>query len=382
MPRLPKPYFRRSHGTYHATIAGKVVNLGTADAAQAWRVFCERQAAATGGQRAVNKELTYLELATDFLLWSRRNLKPATFEEHRRYVGSFAKFVGPDRQAISIIPNDLTTWIDKLSDGEITVRKPAEIGERKKKLEGNQRPFGAGGKRAAIVAVKRSFNWAADERIIDASPIHRVKVARSKRRGRVLSESDQAALIAAMKPKDPFRDFLALAFETGMRPDELYRLSSRHIHGKKVVFEEHEAKGGIERKVVLTGAALEIIGRLTKLHPAGPILRNTRGEPWTRESVSSRMWRLKKAGTLPPGISAYSLRHSFATTALENGVNPEALRVMLGHSSLDMISRHYSHLDQNDGHLRQEVERARGNAKSIQAPSPPPASLGTSAATE
>ena len=50
------------------------------------------------------------------------------------------------------------------------------------------------------------------------------------------------------------------------------------------------------------------------------------------------------------GVRAYPhlLRHSFATFALQQGMNPITLAQILGHESLVMIQRVYSHLSPMD----------------------------------
>jgi integrase len=44
------------------------------------------------------------------------------------------------------------------------------------------------------------------------------------------------------------------------------------------------------------------------------------------------------------GIGLHLFRHSYATAMLSRGMNPVALQTILGHESLEMISKTYSHL--------------------------------------
>jgi len=39
-------------------------------------------------------------------------------------------------------------------------------------------------------------------------------------------------------------------------------------------------------------------------------------------------------------ISAHTLRHGFATYLAENGANPAAIQILLGHESLDTTTRY------------------------------------------
>jgi integrase/recombinase XerD len=55
-----------------------------------------------------------------------------------------------------------------------------------------------------------------------------------------------------------------------------------------------------------------------------------------------------KAGITDRPVNPHAFRHAFATWALRRGMNPLQLKEILGHESLDMISRVYSHLNHTD----------------------------------
>jgi integrase len=61
-------------------------------------------------------------------------------------------------------------------------------------------------------------------------------------------------------------------------------------------------------------------------------------------------------------VTPHTFRHSAATWMLRSGMNPLLVAQVLGHTSLDMIQRVYSHLTPSDAHreliaaLRQERE--------------------------
>jgi integrase len=181
-----------------------------------------------------------------------------------------------------------------------------------------------------------------------------------------LTAEQQTELLAAI-PDGPFKTYIEVAIETGMRPQEAKLLAARHIDGSLAVFPVAENKTGEKtgkpRVVFLTDRALELLRPLAEKYPDGPILRNHKGRPWHRHAINSRMRRLVAAGVLPAGACNYTLRHSFATEALRAGVHPEELRHLLGQSSLAMIVSHYSHLDQHKGHLVAAAERARAGVR-------------------
>ena len=73
-----------------------------------------------------------------------------------------------------------------------------------------------------------------------------------------------------------------------------------------------------------------------------------------REQVDMIEVLMRKGNAYRAGITKrvypHLFRHSFATEALRRGMNPIQLAKILGHTSLRMIERTYSHLDQTDAY--------------------------------
>jgi site-specific recombinase XerD len=58
------------------------------------------------------------------------------------------------------------------------------------------------------------------------------------------------------------------------------------------------------------------------------------------------------------GLIAYAYRHSFATDALVNGVGIAQVAELLGHTSTEMVMRHYSHIAGKIDHMREAAMKA------------------------
>jgi integrase len=61
----------------------------------------------------------------------------------------------------------------------------------------------------------------------------------------------------------------------------------------------------------------------------------------------------KRACELAPKYSLYGLRHSWATHALERGVDPLTVAILMGHKDPSMLAKVYQHLSLNPEHLAQ-----------------------------
>jgi integrase len=60
-----------------------------------------------------------------------------------------------------------------------------------------------------------------------------------------------------------------------------------------------------------------------------------------------------------PGVCCYAIRHAYATNALQRGVDPITLAVLMGHADATMIARVYQHLTANPRFLLDAAHKAK-----------------------
>lgn len=143
------------------------------------------------------------------------------------------------------------------------------------------------------------------------------------------------------------RAMLETLFATGMRISELISLNKNQIDKTGRIF--IRGKGKKERFVYLTDRAKKILKEYLEKrmddHPALFIpYRGVNAKTINaRISPNYLQMKIKKyreiLGINVP-TSAHSLRHGFATYLAEQGANPAAIQVLLGHESLDTTTRY------------------------------------------
>jgi integrase len=109
------------------------------------------------------------------------------------------------------------------------------------------------------------------------------------------------------------------------------------------------------RTFPLAPPAVTLFKRLAKDKlPAAYLLTRDDGEPWGHSdwdervraaAAAARVGEGKDAKPLPAGVCLYTLRHSFITTALVEGLSPLEVSRIVG-TSLRMIDLTYGHLAQ------------------------------------
>jgi integrase len=213
--------------------------------------------------------------------------------------------------------------------------------------------------KSAVTVVKRLLNWAIEQNYLKHNPIASMRRPRGRRRD-VFYTSDQWDLIR-QQARGPLLDMLDFLSLTGCRPQEARAIEARHLHGDLVIFPTDESKGNLEPRVIyLVPQAKEIVERLAKASPEGPIFRNSEGRPWTKDAIKCRLNRISRLVGFR--VIAYGARHSWATDALvKGGIDPISVAHLMGHKDATMVSRVYSHIAKNPDFLRQQAIKAIGN---------------------
>ncbi|MEO1523929.1 MAG: tyrosine-type recombinase/integrase [Planctomycetota bacterium] len=351
MGRPPKVWCRKQTGTYYCTIDGKRIPLGK-DKAAADKKFHELMARPMD---AAAQCVTLYNLCQLYLDWVEANRSPGTYYQLRHHLRSFIESIGKRMKAGELKPFHVCDWYEQLrkepTKAEISAAQKAGEKARGKKISSTTQSDAAG-------AVIRMLNWAVERGHIELNPIATLKRPKRERRDVCYSQKEWDTIMRhATGPLVPFLKFLSL---TGCRPKEARDLEARHVHGDRIVYEIKNSKGQLERRVVfLVDEAKAILGSLAEQNSKGQLFRNTKGNAWTKDAIVCRMKRIRVKASSDLGyelpVMAYGARHTYATTALENGVDSTVVAELMGHRDTTMVARTYSHLRKNSAHLHQQA---------------------------
>jgi site-specific recombinase XerD len=158
----------------------------------------------------------------------------------------------------------------------------------------------------------------------------------------VLSPDEAARLIAATTCLK-HRAALSVAYGAGLRVAEVAALKVSDIDSERMMIRVERGKGGRYRHALLSPSLLALLrswwqeGRQQGvMRPGGWLFP---GQD-TAKSISTRqLSRVVEAAAaaaeLSKHVSPHTLRHSFATHLLEDGVDIRVIQVLLGHAKLD-----------------------------------------------
>ena len=140
--------------------------------------------------------------------------------------------------------------------------------------------------------------------------------------------------------------FLMITYSAGLRLQEACDLKIRHIDSQRMLIRVVQAKGAKDRYTILSPVALNLLREYWKIYKVKEWLFETK----PNQHISSRMAQhifkdaLRKTG-INKQVGIHSLRHSFATHLLEQGVSLPIIQQLLGHTSLKTTSI-YLHVQQ------------------------------------
>ncbi|MCP3922082.1 MAG: tyrosine-type recombinase/integrase [Desulfobacterales bacterium] len=133
------------------------------------------------------------------------------------------------------------------------------------------------------------------------------------------------------------RMILTTAYSAGLRVSEVISLKPEHIESSRKLIRVEQGKGNKDRYTLLSSKLLKDLKIYWKRYHPKEYLFYPMGNP-QRPLTKNMAWKIfnkakEKAG-LKRGRGIHSLRHSFATHLLEDGVDLYSIKTFLGHSSI------------------------------------------------
>lgn len=165
-------------------------------------------------------------------------------------------------------------------------------------------------------------------------------VKKSKKLPVVLSKKEVNAIIDSIKnPKH--RLMVSMGYASGLRVSEVVSLKVHDINLNELTIHLKNSKGKKDRITILPAKLVITLKELTKNRAANDfVFESNRGGKLTTTSLQKVFQSgLKKTG-IKKQATFHSLRHSFATHLLENGVDVRYVQELLGHQNIRTTQRY------------------------------------------
>lgn len=128
---------------------------------------------------------------------------------------------------------------------------------------------------------------------------------------------------------------LSLAYGAGLRVSEVIKLKIRDLNLDELVIHLKYTKGGKDRITIVPDKLQKDLERLMAgKKPDNFVFENQRGGGLTARTAQAVFAKALKLAGIKKNATFHSLRHSFATHLLENGVDVRYVQELLGHANI------------------------------------------------
>jgi integrase len=330
-----------THSKAHEAFCGRrrtevilAIERGTFDYGE---FFPDSPRAAVFGQR-VNKSTTIKSLLEAYRDRTEKTLELSTWNSYRRAIDNILIPWCGDMMVSAFGPSDLRAWTSLQSVGLKRIRN-------------------------ILLPLRAIFNEAVEDGIIASNPMAAVQIAKlvaiekrvSDYEPQPYSVAELRVLLAALP--EPVRWAFQLWAFTGMRTGELIGLRWPRVdlEAKTIKVTETTTEGADKpraktragiRTIPLLPAALEAIQNLRAWTQTGGdrVAANVNGrledQRWGANQLALE-WAKAHKGTGIAKRNPYQLRHTFASQLLSQGENPAHIARLLGHKTIEMVTRSY-----------------------------------------
>ena len=162
-----------------------------------------------------------------------------------------------------------------------------------------------------------------------------VRVRKAKKLPEVLSVSEVKEILSFVQ-KPMIRMCLLLMYSCGIRVSEATSLGVKDIDGRRMVLCVRDGKGRKDRYVPLPKRTLTELREYWKIYRPSTWLfpSKVKGSPINAKTVFSALKRACEKSAVTKKVGCHTLRHSYATQLLTDGVDIRTIQVLLGHKNI------------------------------------------------
>jgi integrase/recombinase XerD len=154
----------------------------------------------------------------------------------------------------------------------------------------------------------------------------------------VVLSADEVRRMLEAAPGLKYKAALSVAYGAGLRVSEVVSLKVCDIDSERMLIRVEQGKGHKDRNAMLSPVLLELLREWWKLcRSRGWLFPGGRDpvQPMTTRQITRACHTAAQAAEIKKRVTPHTLRHSFATHLLEQGIDIRVIQVLLGHAKLD-----------------------------------------------
>ncbi len=144
------------------------------------------------------------------------------------------------------------------------------------------------------------------------------------------------------------RAVLAMIYSAGLRISELLNLELKHIDIDRRQLTVKNSKGRKDRNIILAQSFIPLMQNyLISYEPKTYFVEGKPFQKYSAESVRAFLHKSSKIARITKRVTPHTLRHSYATHLLENGIDLRYIQELLGHAKPE-TTMIYTHVSKKD----------------------------------
>ena len=142
------------------------------------------------------------------------------------------------------------------------------------------------------------------------------------------------------------RTIVCLMYSVGLRVSEVINLELKDIDSKNNKINIRNAKGRVDRIVMLDDSILELMRRYWEQYKTKKyLIEGSKGDIYSSKSIQQIVQTAVKKVGIDKKISSHSLRHSCFTQLIKNGVDLRTVQKLAGHKNINTTANYIGLID-------------------------------------
>ena len=294
------------------------------------------------GFTKVKQAPKFADFVEQFLRMSEQQHRPKTHELHSGNCKTLKRFFRG-------------RWLDEITQGMVEDFKLTRIQERR---WGKRKQIAVSGVTVnrALSTLRLIFNYAERCSFPVPNPVRHVMFFQEVGRTRIISPEEELAYLAAAS--QPLRDIARIMLDTGMRPEEVFRIEKTNLDFvQRTIFNPFGKTRAARRKLTMTDDVCSILkGRSISSKSSFIFSSHDRLERPIGSVRKAHDAAVRRA-SIAPAFRLYDLRHTYASRAVMAGVDLPTLAALLGHTGVQMTMRYVHPAEEHKREATAKIER-------------------------